>query len=53
MLRRLTRDEKSDWKYYLSWYKENGWSGAEADRNAWKDLQQKYPRLKRVAAPLT
>jgi Zn-dependent oligopeptidase len=45
----LTREEAWDWKYYLQWYRQNGWDESEADMNAWYDLQQKYPRLKRFA----
>lgn len=46
----LTREETQNWAYYARWYKHNGWAGADAERNAWYDLLQKYPRLTRFAA---
>jgi hypothetical protein len=43
----LKPQENRDWEYYFSWYKNNGLTDIEADRNAWRDLQQQYPRLKK------
>jgi hypothetical protein len=43
----LTPAENRDWEYFFSWYLNNGFTESQADRKAWKDLQQKYPRLKK------
>ena len=43
----LTSAENRDWEYFFSWYLNNGSTESQADRNAWKDLQAKYPRLKK------
>jgi hypothetical protein len=45
-LAKLTPEENHDWEYFFSWHLNNGSTEAEADRNAWRDLQQKHPRLK-------
>ena len=43
----LNPKENRDWEYFFSWYMNNGFSEAEADQNAWKDLRQKYPHLRK------
>ena len=43
----LSPEENRDWEYFFSWYMNNGFTERQADRNAWRDLQQKYPRLKK------
>jgi len=43
----LTPAENHDWEYFFSWYLNNCFTESQADRKAWKDLQQKYPRLKK------
>jgi hypothetical protein len=43
----LTPAEHHDWEYFFSWYLNNGFEESQADRKAWKDLQAKYPRLKK------
>jgi len=47
----LTPDERADWEYYVKWYREHGWIGTEANKNAWQDLQRKYPRLEEFKHP--
>lgn len=43
----LTPAENRDWEWFFSWYLNNGFTQRQADRNAWKDLQAKYPRLRK------
>lgn len=44
-LHNLTAMEHADWEQFLAWYNQNGWTGDEARRLAWADLQRKYARL--------
>jgi hypothetical protein len=43
----LTTAENHDWEWLFSWYMNNGFTEIKADRNAWKDLQALYPRLRK------
>ncbi len=47
----LSRQERWAWEYFLKWYNDNGWTGEEARRLAWADLQRTYQRLQRFADP--
>ena len=43
----LTPDEDAAWVYALNYYIEDeGMGDSRADRAAWKDVQQQFPRLK-------
>jgi len=43
----LTLAENRDWEWFFSWYLNNGFTEINADRNAWKDMQALYPRLRK------
>ncbi len=49
-IEKLNPEEKRDWDAYVQLYEQNGWVGDDAQRKAWDDLQQKYPRLKQFPA---
>jgi hypothetical protein len=44
----LTAQERIDWGQSLKWYNDNGWSGDEASRLTWTDLQHRYYRYKNL-----
>jgi len=45
-LAKLTPDEDRIWQKYFAWYCDNGWTDEQADKKAWGDLQNEFPRMR-------
>jgi len=41
----LNAEQSNEWGYYLHWYLDNGWVGANARELAWRDFCKKYPKF--------